>query len=88
MTKPRISQVLLWTLAVVTLALFGFFVALVAGALPVDDPPAPPDTGVLSQTEPAEEPATTAVTKRVRRRLRRRPDLRPRHPATTHRSQP
>jgi hypothetical protein len=66
MTKPGISQVLLWTLAVVTLALFGFFVALVAGALPVDDPPAPPDTGALSQTEPAEEPATTAVTKRVR----------------------
>ena len=25
MTKPRISQVLLWLLAVVTLALFGFF---------------------------------------------------------------
>ncbi len=66
MTKPRISQVLLWALALVTLALFGFFVALVAGALPVDDPPAPPDTGALSQTEPAEEPATTAVTKRVR----------------------
>ena len=69
MTKPRISQVLLWTLAVVTLALFGFFVALVAGALPVGDPPAPPDTGALplSQTEPADQPATTAVTKRVRR---------------------
>ena len=66
MTKPRISQVLLWTLALVTLAFFGFFVALVAGALPVDDPPAPPDTGALSETEPAEEPATTAVTKRVR----------------------
>ena len=66
MTKPRISQVFLWTLAIVTLALFGFFVALVAGALPIDDPPAPPDTGVLSQTEPAEEPATTAVTKRAR----------------------
>ena len=66
MTKPRISQVLLWTLAIVTLALFGFFVALVAGALPVDDPPAPPDTGALSQTELAEEPATTAVTKRAR----------------------
>ena len=65
MTKPRISQVLLWALAIVTLALFGFFVALVAGALPIDDPPAPPDTGVLSQTEPA-EPATTAVTKRAR----------------------
>jgi len=67
MTKPRISQVLLWSLAIVTLALFGFFVALVAGALPVDDPPAPPDTGALSQTEPAEEPATTAVTRSVRR---------------------
>ena len=69
MTKPRISQVLLGALAIVTLALFGFFVALVAGALPVDDPPAPPpDTGALPQspTEPAEEPATTAVTKRAR----------------------
>jgi hypothetical protein len=69
MTKPRISQVLLWGLVVVTLALFGFFVALVAGALPVGDPPAPPDTGALpfSETEPAEQPATTVVTKRVRR---------------------
>jgi hypothetical protein len=69
MTKPRISQVLLWTLALLTLALFGFFVALVAGALPIDDPPAPADTGALpvSQLEPADEPATTAVTKRVRR---------------------
>ncbi len=69
MTKPRISQVLVWTLAVVALALFGFFVALVAGALPIDEPAAPPDTGVLaeSQSEPVDEPTTTAVTKRVRR---------------------
>lgn len=69
MTKPQISQVLVWTLAVVALALFGFFVALVAGALPIDEPAAPPDTGVLaeSQTEPVDEPTTTAVTKRVRR---------------------
>jgi cytoskeleton protein RodZ len=69
MTKPRISQVLLWVLALMTLALFGFFVALVAGALPVGEPPPPPDTGALPavQTQPAEGPATTAVTKRVRR---------------------
>jgi RodZ C-terminal domain len=69
MTKPRISQVLLWVLALMTLVLFGFFVALVAGALPVGEPPPPPDTGALPalQTEPAEEPATTAVTKHVRR---------------------
>ena len=69
MTKPRISQVLLWTLALVTLALFGFFVALIAGVIPVGDPSPPPDSGALpaSQTEPADEPATTAVTKRVRR---------------------
>jgi uncharacterized protein DUF4115 len=68
MTKPRISQVLLWLLAVVTLALFGFFVALVAGAIPVGEPDPPRDTGALptSQTEPAEQPATT-VTKGVRR---------------------
>jgi hypothetical protein len=69
MTKPRISQVLLWSLALVTLALFGFFVALVAGALPVGDPPPRAESGALelSQTEPADEPATTAVTKPVRR---------------------
>lgn len=69
MTKPRISQVLLWTLALVTLALFGFFVALVAGAIPVGEPDPPPDSGALpaSQTQPSEEPATTAVTKQVRR---------------------
>jgi cytoskeletal protein RodZ len=69
MTKPRISQVLLWMLALVALALFGFFVALVAGAIPVDEPQPARDTGAVaeSQTEPADEPATTAVTKRVRR---------------------
>ena len=68
MTKPRISQVLLWLLAVVTLALFGFFVALVAGAIPVGEPDPPRDTGALPtlQTEPAAQPATT-VTKGVRR---------------------
>ena len=67
MTKPRISQVLVWTLALVTLALFGFFVALVAGALPVGEPDPPRDSGALlaSQTEPADQPAATAVTKRV-----------------------
>ena len=69
MTKPRISQVLLWVLALMTLALFGFFVALVAGALPVGEPPPPPDTGAFEapQNEPADEPATTVVTKRVQR---------------------
>ena len=69
MTRPRISQVLLWILALVTLALFGFFVALVAGAIPVGDPPPPADSGLLGvpQTEPPDEPATTAVTKSVRR---------------------
>lgn len=68
MTRPRISHVLLWILALVTLALFGFFVALVAGAIPVGDPPPPADSGLLGvpQTEPPEEPATTAVTKSVR----------------------
>ena len=69
MTKPRISQVLLWILALVTLALFGFFVALVAGAIPVGEPKPPRDTGALSplQTEPADQPAATTVTKRVQR---------------------
>ena len=69
MTKPRISQVLLWILALVTLALFGFFVALVAGAIPVGEPGPPADTGALpaSETEPAGESTATTVTKRVRR---------------------
>jgi hypothetical protein len=69
MTKPRISQVLLWILALVTLALFGFFVALVAGAIPVGEPGPPRDTGALSEleTEPADQPAATTVTKRVQR---------------------
>jgi hypothetical protein len=67
MTKPRISQVLLWMLALVTLALVGFFVALVAGAIPVGEPSPPRDTGALStlETEPAEQPAARTVTKRV-----------------------
>jgi cytoskeletal protein RodZ len=69
MTKPRISQVLLWILALVTLALFGFFVALVAGAIPVGEPGPPADTGGLpaAQTEPGGESTATTVTKRVRR---------------------
>jgi cytoskeletal protein RodZ len=69
MTKPRISQILLSVLALMALALFGFFVALVAGALPIEEPPPPPDTGAFEapQSEPAHEPATTAVTKRVLR---------------------
>jgi hypothetical protein len=69
MIKPRISQVLLWILALVTLALFGFFVALVAGAIPVGEPKPPRDTGALAplQTEPADQPAATTVTKRVQR---------------------
>jgi len=64
MTRPRISQVLRWILALVTLALFGFFVALVAGAIPVGDPAPPPDSRALDA--PQTEPATTAVTRRVR----------------------
>ena len=69
MTRPRISQVLLWILALVTLALFGFFVALVAGAIPVGDPPPPADSGLLEapQTKSADEPAAKAVTRSVLR---------------------
>jgi hypothetical protein len=53
----------------VTLALFGFFVALVAGAIPVGEPDPPRETGALStlETEPADQPAATTVTKRVQR---------------------
>jgi hypothetical protein len=67
MTRPRISQVLLWILALVTLALFGFFVALVAGAIPVGDPLPARQRAALGvpQTEPPDEPAATAVTKSV-----------------------
>ena len=60
MTKPRISQVLLWILALVTLALFGFFVALVAGAIPVGEPP-----------PPARHRAAGSVADRARRRAGR-----------------
>ena len=69
MTRPRISQVLLWILALVTLALFGFFIALVAGAIPVGDPPPPADSGLLEapQTKSADEPAAKAVTRSVLR---------------------
>ena len=67
MTKPRISQVLLWTLALVTLALFGFFVALVAGAIPVGEPKPPArHRGAVPVADRAcRQPAATTVTKRV-----------------------
>lgn len=69
MIKPGMSQVLFWTLAAVTAVLFGFFVALLTGVIPIGPPAAPPDTGavVASRTKPAEEPAPTAVTKHVSR---------------------
>ena len=52
MTKPRISQALLWLLVAVTVVLFGFFIALVVGAVPIDDPLSPADSEVL-RSEPA-----------------------------------
>jgi hypothetical protein len=52
MTKPRTSQALLWLLIAVTVVLFGFFVALVLGAIPIDDPLSPADTGVLRSESP------------------------------------
>lgn len=69
MTKSRISQVLFWTLAAATAVLFGFFVAILAGAISIEPTAPPPDTGaaVASRTKPAEEPAPTTVEKRVRR---------------------
>ena len=68
MTKPRISQVLLWILALVTLALFGFFVALVAGAIPVGEPRPPADSGVLARRRPSRRRAgRDSGDKRVRR---------------------
>ena len=57
MTKPRISQVLLWILALVTLALFGFFVALVAGAIPVGEPNPPRHRGAVPVADRARRPA-------------------------------
>jgi hypothetical protein len=69
MTKSRISQTLFWTLVAATAVLFGFFVAILAGAISIERPAPPPDTGavVASRTRPAEEPAPTTVEKPVRR---------------------
>lgn len=67
MTMPRISQkAVLWMLMAATLALLGFFVALFAGAIPIDDPGAPFDTRAVasSETESVEE-TTPTVTKSV-----------------------
>jgi hypothetical protein len=68
MTKPGIPQLLFWTLAAATVVLFGFFVALLAGAIPIGDPVPPLDPGAVgaSQAEPAAQPAATTVAKRVR----------------------
>jgi hypothetical protein len=60
MSKARISQVAFWILALLTLGFFGFFVALVAGAIPVSDPPLPVQSRALEPSQ--SEPATTAVT--------------------------
>jgi hypothetical protein len=60
MTMPRISQVLLWILALVTLAFFGFFLALVAGAIQIGDPPSRAASAALERSQT--EPAATAVT--------------------------
>ena len=67
MTKSKISQVLFWMLALLTFAFFGFFMALVGGAIPFSAPDPPRGTEALpiSQTATADESATTAVTKQV-----------------------
>jgi hypothetical protein len=69
MTQARISQVLVWILAALTLALFGLFVALLGGAISVADPPALPGSEALvsSATEPTDEPPQGTATKRVLR---------------------
>jgi hypothetical protein len=69
MTKSRIAQILFWLLAVAAAVLSGFFVALLAGAVPIDPPAPPPDTGAVneSQPQPAEEQAAPKVAKQVRR---------------------
>ena len=69
MTQARISQVLVWILAALTLALFGFFVSLLGGAISVADPPAPPGNEALasSSSEPTEESPQSTATKRVLR---------------------
>jgi hypothetical protein len=67
MTKPGIPQVLFWTVAAVTVVVFGFFVALLAGAIPIEPPVSPPDTGaVAASPQPRTQPAATTVAKRVR----------------------
>lgn len=69
MTRSRISQIFFWTLAAATAVLFGFFVAILAGAISIEPPAPPPDTGagVVSRTKPGEEPAPTTVEERGRR---------------------
>jgi hypothetical protein len=68
MTKPGIPQLVFWTLATVTVLFLGFFIALLAGAIPIGPPPLPPDTGAIaaSPANPAAQPAATTVAKRVR----------------------
>ena len=65
MTQARISEVLVWILAALTLALFGLFVSLLGGAISVADPPAPPGSEALASSS-SESPQSTA-TKRVLR---------------------
>lgn len=68
LTRPGIPQLLFWTAAVVMVAFFGFFVALLAGAIPIDAPAPPPDTRAIpaERTQPAARPAVTTVAKHVR----------------------
>lgn len=65
---PRRSQVLVWALVAAAAALFGFFVAVLAGAIPIDPPAQPAESGAAParQTVTAEETASTTVTKRNR----------------------
>jgi hypothetical protein len=57
---PRMSAVLLWMIALVTLAFFAFFVALVAGAMRVGDQDSPGHRAALTASAAdAAEPATT-----------------------------
>jgi hypothetical protein len=76
MTKPAIPQLLFWMLAAVTVVLFGFFVALLAGAIPIGPPAAPPDTGAIAAlpAKPAVHTASTTAAKHVRQTTPTPPD--------------
>jgi len=58
----RIEQALFWLLLATAVALFGFFIAVLAGMIPVDEPSSDPTEPAAAAPAPTSRPSTDVAT--------------------------